>query len=211
MLTLYAFATPNNLKPLILLEELGLPYELKAVNIRAGEQKQAAFVQLNANAKVPVLVEKNQNGVDFVLTESAAILMYLAEKHNAFLPQHPIQKARVIEQLFFHASGVSPAFGNAGYFQKLAPEKIPAAIERFHNEAMRVTQLLNDVLAQNDYVAANELTIADIAHFGWFWRSAFVGIDLSNYPNVQRWFDLISNRPAVKTAIQKLEGLVKSA
>ena len=164
-----------------------------------------------ANAKVPVLVEKNQNGVDFVLTESAAILMYLAEKHNAFLPQHPIQKARVIEQLFFHASGVSPAFGNAGYFQKLAPEKIPAAIERFHNEAMRVTQLLNDVLAQNDYVAANEFTIADIAHFGWFWRSAFVGIDLSNYPNVQRWFDLISNRPAVKTAIQKLEGLVKSA
>ena len=128
MLKLYAFATPNNLKPVIMMEELGLKYELHSVNIRQSEQKTDAFQKLNPNAKVPVLVDPEGRSKEFVLTESAAILVYLAEKYGKFMPATVEEKARVFEQLFFHASGISPAFGNSGFFQKLAAEKIPMAI-----------------------------------------------------------------------------------
>ena len=119
--------------------ELGLEYELHSVNIRQGEQKADAFQKLNPNAKVPVLVDPEGRGKEFVLTESAAILVYLAEKYGKFMAATVEEKARVFEQLFFHASGISPAFGNSGFFQKLAAEKIPMAIDRFHAEAKRLT------------------------------------------------------------------------
>ena len=208
MLKFYAFATPNNLKPVIMMEELGLEYELHSVNIRQGEQKADAFQKLNPNAKVPVLVDPEGRSKEFVLTESAAILVYLAEKYGKFMPATVEEKARVFEQLFFHASGISPAFGNSGFFQKLAAEKIPMAIDRFHAEAKRLTGLLDIVLTNQEYVAGNDYTIADMAHFGWMWRSAFAGIDLADYPNVERWYDQVASRPAVKVAISKLEALV---
>ena len=208
MLKLYAFATPNNLKPVIMMEELGLKYELHSVNIRQGEQKADAFQKLNPNAKVPVLVDPEGRSKEFVLTESAAILVYLAEKYGQFMPATVEEKARVFEQLFFHASGISPAFGNSGFFQKLASEKVPMAIDRFHAEAKRLTGLLDIVLANKEYVAGNDYTIADMAHFGWMWRSAFAGIDLADYPNVKRWYDQVASRTAVKVAISKLEALV---
>lgn len=208
MLKLYAFATPNNLKPVIMMEELGLKYELHSVNIRQSEQKADAFQKLNPNAKVPVLVDPEGRSKEFVLTESAAILVYLAEKYGKFMPATVEEKARVFEQLFFHASGISPAFGNSGFFQKLASEKVPMAIDRFHAEAKRLTGLLDIVLANKEYVAGNDYTIADMAHFGWMWRSAFAGIDLADYPNVKRWYDQVASRTAVKVAISKLEALV---
>jgi GST-like protein len=161
MLKLYAFATPNNLKVAILLQELGLSYELNSVNIRLGEQKSDFFQKLNPNGKVPVLDDSG-----FVLSESAAILVYLAEKEGKFLPKSGENRARVIEQLFFHASGLSPAFGNAGFFQKLASEKVPFAIERFVAESKRLTGLLDTVLAHHAFVAGDEYTIADMAHVG---------------------------------------------
>lgn len=208
MLKLYAFATPNNLKPVIMMEELGLKYELHSVSIRQGEQKADAFQKLNPNAKVPVLVDPEGRSKEFVLTESAAILVYLAEKYGKFMPATVEEKARVFEQLFFHASGISPAFGNSGFFQKLASEKVPMAIDRFHEEAKRLTGLLDTILANKEYVAGNEYTIADMAHFGWMWRSAFAGIELVDYPHVKRWYDQVAGRPAVKVAISKLEALV---
>lgn len=211
MLKLYAFATPNNLKPVIMLEELSLEYELHPVNIRQGEQKADAFLKLNPNAKVPVLVDPEGTRSEFVLTESAAILVYLAEKYGKFMPASVEDKARVFEQLFFHASGISPAFGNSGFFQKLASEKVPMAIDRFHSEANRLTGLLDTVLANKKYVAGNEYTIADMAHFGWMWRSTFAGIDLADYPHVKRWYEQIANRSAVKIAISKLEALVPAS
>lgn len=211
MMKLYAFATPNNLKPVILLEELELKYEFVSVNIRQGEQKNESFVKINPNAKVPVLVDSSGSQSEFVLTESAAILVYLAEKYGKFMPRALEQKARVFEQLFFHASGLSPAFGNSGFFQKLASEKIPTAIDRFHGEAKRLTGLLNSQLAHQEYVVGNEYSIADMAHFGWMWRSAFAGIELVDYPHVCRWYDQIASRPAVKAAILKLEALVPPA
>ena len=126
MLKVYGFSTPNTVKVPIALEEMGLDYDLVPVNIRQGAQKVPEFVALNPNGRVPVLVDG-----DLVLSESAAILVYLAEKTGQLLPAHGPARARVFEQMFFHASGLGPAFGNAGWFRKYAPEPVPIAIERF--------------------------------------------------------------------------------
>ncbi|MDN4590314.1 glutathione S-transferase [Xenophilus aerolatus] len=208
MLHIYAFSTPNSIKVPIALEETGLEYRLHAVNTKAGDQRTDAFKALNPNAKVPVLVDDSTGTAPFVLTESAAILVHLAERSGRLLPSDPTARARVFEQLFFHASALSPAFGQSGYFQKLAPEKLPAAIARFGDEARRVMRVLDDVLADRTYVAGEAYSIADIAHFGWLWRRAFPGIELEETPHVKRWYDAMAERPAVIKAIAAVEGLV---
>ncbi|WP_417356002.1 glutathione S-transferase family protein [Gallaecimonas pentaromativorans] len=207
MLELYTFATPNNIKVMIALEELALPYTIHRVNLRAGEQKDPAFLALNPNGKVPVLVG-HKDGKTNVLTESAAILVYLAEREGALLPEDGLERARVFEQLFFHASALGPAFGNAGYFLKLADEPNPAAVERFHNEAKRTLKVLDGWLSERQYVAGDSYSIADIAHFGWLWRRGFADIDLAEAPHVATWFERINQRPAVQAAIAKAESLI---
>lgn len=166
MLDVYAFATPNSIKVPIALEELGLDYALHSINVRKGEQKAPDFVALNPSAKVPVLVDAD--GVDgrLVLTESAAILVYLAEKAGKLLPASGTGRVRVFEQLFFHASGLGPAFAHSGFFQRQASEPQPIAIQRFSAEARRTLAILDGVLATHRFVAGNAFTIADIAHFG---------------------------------------------
>lgn len=207
MYTLHTFATPNSIKPLIALEELGVPFTLQAVNVRQGEQRAADFVALNPNAKVPVLVAPGDDGKPFVLTESAAILVYLAERHGDLLPAGGEARARVFEQLFFHASGLGPAFGQSGFFQR-AEVRMPLAIDRFHDEAKRTLGLLDGVLATRPWVAGDTYSIADIAHFGWLWRRAFAGVDFSATSHVARWFATISERPAVQRAIARAEALI---
>ena len=212
MYTLYTFATPNSIKPVIALEELGVPYAIQGVNVRKGEQKNSAFVAINPNAKLPVLTVSGQDGAAaMTLTESGAILVYLAEQHGALLPAAGEARARAFEQLFFHASGIGPAFGQSGYFQKSAPEVLPSVIARFHGEAQRTLAILDAVLAKNTYVAGEEYSIADIAHFGWMWRRAFANIDFSASPNVARWYDLVLQRPAVQRAIAKVDALIPAA
>jgi glutathione S-transferase len=205
MLELYAFATPNSIKPVILLEELGASYAYHAVNVRQGEQKAPEFLAMNPNGKVPVL--KDSEGLDgqpIVVTESAAILIYLAKKSGRFIPQDETAKIRMFEWLFFHASGLGPAFGQAGYFQKLAPETIPAAIDRFLGEAKRTLKVLDTRLAQAEYLAGADYSIADIANFGWLWRREFVGVDFAETPNVARWYAAIEARPAITRAVARV-------
>lgn len=211
MIEIYAFATPNSIKVPIALEELGLPYTLHPVNVKQGEQKKAAFVSLNPNAKVPVLVDTPADGDALVLTESAAILVYLAERQGQLLPAAGSARARVFEQLFFHASALSPSFGNAGFFSKLAGEPQPVAQQRFSGEAERVTALLDGLLAQRSFVAGGDYSIADIAHFGWFWRRAFAGVELEAYPNLSRWYAAVEQRPAVQRAIARVNALAAAA
>lgn len=206
MIEVYAFATPNSVKVPIALEELGLDYSLNGINVRQGEQKAPAFVALNPNAKVPVLVDDG-----LVLTESAAILVYLAEKTGKLLPSSGEGRARVFEQLFFHASGLSPAFGQAGFFKKQAAEPQPLAIARFEAEAARTAGVLDAVLGRHAYVAGDAFTIADIAHFGWLWRRAFAEVDISALPNLSRWVAEVEARPAVVRAIKRVEALVPQA
>jgi len=212
MLEVYAFATPNSIKVPVALEEVGLDYVLNPVNVRKGEQKAESFLSLNANGKVPVLVDSDgHDGIMMTLTESAAILVYLAEKTGRLLPASGVGRARVFEQLFFHASGIGPAFGQSGYFQKQAPEQVPLALARFAAEAERTVSVLDGILARTPFVAGNDYTIADIAHFGWFWRREFAGIDLSQRPNVTRWYENVSTRPAVIRAIARVTALVPQA
>lgn len=208
MIDVYAFATPNSIKVPIALEELGLDYALHAVNVRKGEQKSAEFIALNPNGKVPVLVDAQASSEPLVLTESAAILVYLAEKTGKLLPASGPARARVFEQLFFHASGLSPAFGQSGFFQRQASEPQPLAIQRFSSEALRTLNVLDGVLADRPFVAGEALSIADIAHFGWLWRREFAGVTLEATPHVARWFDEMSARPAVQRAIEKVNALI---
>lgn len=210
MIDVYAFATPNSVKVPIALEELGLEYALHPVNIRAGGQKAPEFVALNPNGKVPVLVDAEAEGGPLVLTESAAILVYLAEKTGRLLPAAGAARARVFEQLFFHASGLGVAFGNAGYFRKLAPEAIPLAIERFGNEAQRIIGVLDGVLAAQTFAAGEALSIADIAHFGWLWRREFAGVTLDEAPHVRRYLADLEARPAFKRAIARTLALAEA-
>lgn len=205
MIEVHAFATPNSVKVSIALEELGLAYDLKAVNVRKGEQKEAAFVALNPNGKVPVLVDDG-----LVVTESAAILVYLAEKTGKLLPSDAAARVRVFEQLFFHASALSPAFGNAGFFKRSSPEPQPIAEARFTSEAERILRLLDTKLADQAFMAGDAFTIADIAHFGWLWRRQFPGLTLDERPNLSRWYEEVAARPAVQRAIARVEALVEA-
>lgn len=205
MIEVYAFATPNSVKVPIALEELGLAYELKAVNVRKGMQMEEAFLSLNPNGKVPVLVDD-----DFVLTESAAILVHLAEKTGKLLPENGNDRARVFEQLFFHASALSPAFGNAGFFKRSSPEPQRVAEARFTTEAERILSLLDTKLADQAFMAGDAFTIADIAHFGWLWRRQFPGLTLDERPNLSRWYETVAVRSAVQRAIARVEALVEA-
>lgn len=202
MLQVFAFATPNSVKVPIALEEMGLDYTLNPVNIRAGEQKLPDFVAMNPNAKVPVLVDG-----DLTLTESAAIMVYLAEKTGKLLPGSGIGRARVFEQLFFHASGLGPAFGNVGFFRKFAPEPIPLAIDRFGGEAQRIVGVLDALLANQRFVAGDDLSITDIAHFGWMWRRQFAEVSIEDAPNVTRWYAELEARPAFQRGIERTMAL----
>lgn len=206
MIDLYAFATPNSIKPVIALEELGLDYTLHGVNVRKGEQQAADFRALNPNGKVPVLVDG-----DLVLSESAAILVHLAEANGRLLPAVGEGRARVFEQLFFHASALSPALGNAGFFLRSAAEPQPIAQQRFSTEVNRLLGLLDTRLASAPYVAGEALTIADIAHWGWLWRAEFAGVDMAATPHLARWFDTIAARPAVQRAVARVNTLIPAA
>jgi glutathione S-transferase len=204
MIDLYAFATPNSVKVAIMLEELGADYRVKKVNIRAGEQKTPEFLALNANGKVPVIVDsEGPHGTPVTIAESVAILIYLAEKYGKLIPADPVQHISMFEWMFFHASGLGPAFGQSGYFQKLAPTPVPLAIERFSSEAKRTLAVLDHRLRDVEYLAG-EYSLADIVNFGWIWRREFAGVDFSETPNVARWYASLEQRPSVTTAIAKL-------
>ena len=209
MLEVYAFSTPNSVRVPVALEEMGLEYTLRPINVRKGEQKEPAFKVINPNGKVPVLVDPaGPKGTRFVLTESSAILIYLAEKTGKLLPRDGEERACVFEQIFFHVTGIGPAFGQAGYFQKQAPEQIPHALARFNAEAARVMNVFDGVLASSRFAAGDEFTIADIAHFGWIWPREFAGVDLAGYTNVRRWYGEVEGRPAVQRAVARVTALV---
>jgi GSH-dependent disulfide-bond oxidoreductase len=205
MLTVYAFSTPNSVKVPIALEELGLPYDLRAVNIRKGAQKSPTYLALNPNGKVPLLIDG-----DLILPESGAILVHLAEKTGRLLPTEPMARARTFEWLFVQLSGTGPAFGQSGYWQKLAADRNDPAIARYQAEADRLADLIDAHLATNEWFAGTDYTIADIAHFGWFWRREFAGVSFDKRPNLARWYAAMKARPAVQRGIAATVALAET-
>lgn len=209
MIEVLAFATPNSVKIPIALEELGVSYRLVGVNVRKGEQCTPDHLAKNPNGKVPVLIDdEGIGGGPITIVESGAILLYLAEKYGGLLPMDSVARVRALEWLFFQVAGLGPMFGQAGYFARSAPEKVGFAIERYRGEARRHLAVLDGRLATVPWAAGDEYSIADIALYGWIWRRAFAGIDLDATPHVERWFEAMSTRPAVKAGVAAVEALV---
>ncbi|HSC43842.1 MAG TPA: glutathione S-transferase N-terminal domain-containing protein [Candidatus Binatia bacterium] len=197
MIQLYTWGTPNGKKVSIMLEEIGLPYEVHAINIGQGDQFKAEYLAINPNNKIPSIIDPDgPDGKPFTLFESGAILMYLAEKSGKLWPADLRQRYTVIQWLMFQMGGVGPMFGQANYFYRLE-EKVPFAIERFHKEALRLYGVLEKALGEREYLAG-EYSLADIATYPWVWRHEMHHVKLEEFPHVKRWYDAISDRPAVQ-------------
>jgi GST-like protein len=195
MIDLYTAATPNGRKISIMLEETGLPYTVHAVDFRQQEQKTPAFLALNPNGRIPVIVDR-ANG-DYVVFESGAILMYLAEKSGQLLPREEKARYRVIQWLMFQMGGVGPMMGQANVWFRYFPDKIQPAIDRYQHEGRRLLGVLDTQLAGRDYLC-DEYSIADIANWCWASRHAWSGIAIDGLEHLAAWLERVGQRPAVQ-------------
>ena len=189
---LYTAATPNGWKISIALEELGLPYEVRAIDFAAQEQKADWYVKLNPNGRIPTLDDDG-----FIMFESGAILIYLAEKTGKFLPRDVHGRSRVLQWLMFQMSGIGPMMGQANVFFRYFPEKIPPVIERYQREVMRLFGVLDRQLASHEYIAG-KYSIADMALWPWVSGYEWSGVSVAEFPSLERWLALVGARPAVQ-------------
>jgi len=202
MIDLYTWGTSNGRKASIMLEECGLPYRVHPIDIGKGDQFKPDFVAINPNSKIPAIVDSDgPDGGPFTLFESGAILIYLAGKTGKFLPASVSGKYIALQWLMFQMGGVGPIFGQVHHFLRAAKEKVPYAIERFTKENRRLYGVLDKRLGEAPFLA-EEYSIADIATYPWVLRHEWQQVDLAGYPNVKRWFDTISARPAVQRGIR---------
>ncbi|MEJ0012607.1 MAG: glutathione S-transferase N-terminal domain-containing protein [Bauldia sp.] len=198
---LYYWGTPNGFKISILLEELGLPYTPHFVNIGKGDQFKPEFLAIAPNNRIPAIVDpEGPDGKPISIFESAAIMIYLAEKFGRFLGRNPRERVAVLEWLEWQMGGVGPMFGQYGHFRNAAPEKIPYALTRYGNEVHRLYRVLNTRLEGREYVA-DEYSIADMALFGWVRNWQNREVDGAEFPNVVAWSNRLEARPAVQRGI----------
>jgi GST-like protein len=210
MIDVYSTATPNGHKVHIMLEECGLPYRVHHINIGEGDQFKPEFLAISPNNKIPAIVDADgPDGKPMSLFESGAILVYLASKVGKFLGNTDREKFTTLQWLMFQMGGVGPMLGQAHHFRIYAPEQIEYAVNRYTSEARRLYGVIDKQVAKEGYLAGNEYTIADIATFPWLrsWKNQ--GIDWDDYPDAKRWFDEISERPAVRRGVEVLANLRK--
>ena len=199
MIDLYTSNTPNGYKVSIMLQELKLPYDVIAVDLVKNEQKKAEYLKLNPNGRIPTIVDReNEN---FVVFESGAILIYLAEQSGKLLPEHPDKRSVVLQWLMFQMGGIGPMQGQAHVFFRYAPEKIEYAINRYQNETFRLYKVLDDQLKENEYLA-DDFSIADIATWPWVRRHQWAGVEIEKLYNLRRWVENLENRPAFQKGIE---------
>ena len=198
MIDLYYWATPNGHKVTIFLEEVGLAYAIKPINIGKGEQFEHAFLKVAPNNRIPAILDHApaDGGAPLSVFESGAILTYLAEKTGKFLPGDARARARVQEWLFWQMGGLGPMAGQNHHFSAYALEKIPYAIDRYVKETARLYGVLDRQLAQHPFVAG-DYSIADMACYPWIVPHERQGQNLDDFPHVKRWFEAIKARPAV--------------
>jgi GST-like protein len=202
VIDLYSWSTPNGYKAQIMLEETGLDYRLHPINLGQDQQHSPEFLAVNPNGKIPALVDMDgPGGTRVTIFESGAILLYLAEKSGRFVPMDPIDRWRTISWLMFQMGGVGPMLGQAGYFIHSAPEPVPAAVERYTREAERLYRVVDGRLAEAAFLGGG-YSIADMATFPWMRNYARYGLEIGEFPNVARWLDIISARPAVERALE---------
>jgi GSH-dependent disulfide-bond oxidoreductase len=204
MIDLHYWPTPNGWKISILLEECGLPYRLVPVNIGKGEQFNPEFLAISPNNRMPAIVDHApaDGGAPLSIFESGAILEYLAEKTGRFLPLDPRGRAQVMQWVMWQMGGLGPMAGQNGHFLLYAPEKIPYAIDRYGKEVNRLYGVLDAQLQRSAaYVAGAEYSIADMAIFPWVRTHKAQQVALEDFPHVQRWYNALFERPAVKRGL----------
>lgn len=199
MIELLTAATPNGHKVSVALEEMGLPYKARAIDLSAAEQKESWFVNLNPNGRIPVIVDRDED--DFVVFESGAILEYLGEKTGKLLPTDRKKRSLVLQWLMFQMGGLGPMMGQANVFFRYAEEKIPYAIDRYQREGRRLLEVLDRRLAHNEFLAG-DYSIADIAHFTWARIHVWSGINVEGLEHLGRWLEQIYARPAVQKGLE---------
>lgn len=205
MIDLHYWPTPNGHKITLFLEEAGLDYRVHPVNIGKGDQFTPEFLAFSPNNKMPAIVDHApaDGGDAQTVFESGAILLYLAEKTGQFLSTDPRTRIETLEWLFWQMAGLGPMTGQYGHFNVYAPEKFPYAIERYTNEANRLLQVLDTRLQGRAFVAGDAYSIADMAAYPWIGVYDKAPIDMSPYPDVQRWHAAIKARPATQRAYAK--------
>ena len=202
MIDLYTWRTPNGRKVSIMLEEVELPYAAHPIDIGKDEQFAPDFLAISPNNKIPAIVDRDgPGGGPYSVFESGAILLYLSEKAGGrFLPRDARPRYDVMQWLMFQMGGVGPMFGQAHHFIR-AKEAVPYAIERYKNEARRLYGVMEKRLSAHEYLAG-EYSVADIATYPWVGRHEMHQVDLADFPQVKRWFDAVSARPAVQRGMK---------
>ncbi|RME66135.1 MAG: glutathione S-transferase [Alphaproteobacteria bacterium] len=211
MIDLYYWPTPNGHKASIALEEMGLGYELHPVNILKSEQHSDAFLALNPNHKIPVITDRDgPEGKPITIFESGAILEYLAEKTGQFLPTAPAARWEVKQWLYFQVANMGPMLGQCGHFFGYAPEDIPYAQTRYHNETKRLYGILDKRLADREFICG-AYSIADMAAYPWMMPKIreLHRMHIDDYPNVKRWEQAVAARPAVVRGTALLADVMK--
>ena len=210
MIDLYYAPTPNGWKISIMLEECGLAYALKPVNIGAGEQFAAKFLAISPNNRIPAIVDSDPlgGGDPLSIFETGAILLYLAEKTGRFIPADPRGRYAVVQWLMWQMGGLGPMLGQNGHFKLYAPEKLPYAIDRYARETARLYGVLDRRLAEADYVAGSDYTIADMAIFPWIMTHKRQEISLDDYPNIARWYAVCRARPALQAGLALMKDTI---
>jgi GST-like protein len=189
---LYTAATPNGWKVSIALEEMGLPYEVRVIDFASNEQKADWYLRLNPNGRIPTIDDDG-----FVVFESGAILIHLAEKTGKFLPQDVHGRSRVLQWLMFQMSAIGPMMGQANVFLRYFPEKIQPAIDRYQREVTRLFGVLDRQLASHQHIAG-EYSIADMALWPWVSGYEWSGVSVDEFASLQRWLALVGSRLAVQ-------------
>ena len=213
MIDLYTAATSNGWKASVALEEMGLKYTARGVNLMKGEQKTPEFLAMNPNGRIPVIVDREEDG--HVVFESGAIMIYLAEKTGMFLPRDAKRKSQVMQWLMFQMGGIGPMMGQANVFHRYLEEKIPVAIARYQNEVRRLFTVLDGHLENKAYLV-DDYSIADMANWCWVRTYEWSGVSIEGLDNLIRWKNSIEARPAARRGVEvpnkiDKEALIKGA
>ncbi|GAA0472232.1 glutathione S-transferase N-terminal domain-containing protein [Parasphingorhabdus litoris] len=200
MIDLYFAPTPNGWKISVMLEECGLDYQVKWVNIGAGEQFEPDFLAISPNNRIPAIVDHDPIEGDEPISvfETGAILLYLANKAEQFLPHDLPGQIAATEWLMWQMGGLGPMMGQHGHFKLYAPDRIAYATERYRNEVLRLFGVMDRRLAEHDYLAGSDYSIADMACFPWVQTYKRQEIDLADFASVKRWYEELKQREGLR-------------
>jgi GST-like protein len=199
MISLYTAPTPNGWKASVALEELGLPYQVHAIDLLSGAQRAPDYLAINPNGRIPAIVDHDAE--DFAVFESGAILIYLAEKTGQLMPSDARGRSRVLQWLMFQMGGIGPMMGQANVFHRYFPEKIQVVIDRYQGESGRLFGVLDRQLADHEWLAG-DYSIADIANWCWVRTHKWSGVNIEPFEHLQRWVAAIAARPAAQAGIK---------